>query len=442
MRSWRILHSQLPKDGYLDDAFALEFVPDLEYATAVIETKRIRDNLSTAWSSRKVAQTSQPIKNAQKPTSKRPPTCDCPSATHPQTRPKSKTPTMKSRFQVRLPEVAANETGEISDSDEDAASKDAATMLEGESSDRLAESSARTCTKCEKLKRAPRGKKIAWRGRANKWMYVHKDAPDEEGPAEEQDDDEPLPGGESERKAVVATTVEAPGFTVTNGRYQQSDNAYRTQIAKDGVVTVPAGTNQPEANPSTVVASSAEATSDTQETPDQQEVSSAAHQNAAATESMPLAGETETTTTPARGQLTQAGSKVGAQELSLKAGTLPTHESPVPSGADVESKKRQNETEIETPAPKKARVDIDLTMDDDDDLVVIKTERIDASESLTSTQEDADDMEHELEQLEIEERILEVKKRMADIKRKLAKSRAHGRSKRSNSDGTVIKIED
>lgn len=44
---------------------------------------------------------------------------------------------------------------------------------------------ATKCSKCKRLKKPGRGKKIAWRNRASSWMVVNARAPDEEPPSEE-----------------------------------------------------------------------------------------------------------------------------------------------------------------------------------------------------------------------------------------------------------------
>ena len=394
---------------------------------------------------------------------KTPATCECP-VDHSQAAARTKTKSgrtkgsQKSVSQDEDPPEAPGATKE----------KDSASGKQDKGSK---ETPAKTCGKCKKLKKAPQGKKIAYRRNTRKYVYVHKDAPDEDEPPEEEDDEEPLPTGDIERKPDVAITVEATEPAITNEQRDHPDNAERTQPADNGGDTIPTETNELDASLSKIVEIPKEPTSDTQEVPNQRPVRPAAQENAEATKGAPLvgateattattleqltqetavatqsaalAGETETTTASTQEQQTQAESQIGIQQSSLNAAMPPTpHESHVPTGTDVESRKRQNESEHEAPAPKKARVDIDLTIDDDDDAVVIKSERTDVSESRTSKQEDADDMEHELEQLELEQRILEVKKRKADIKRKLAMSRASSRTMTRVKNENIIKIED
>ena len=434
-----MLNGQFPKDGYLDNASALEFLPDLEFEAARKEATRIRDR----WMNRKSVEASPPTKKGQKTTRICPPMCDCPAATRSQTRTKIKASTTQPRSRPREPGPGTGASDESNDSSQESAGENTSAAVDDITSDRAAESSANTCSKCEKLKKAPRGKKIAWRERRNKWMYVHKDAPDEEGPAEEQDDDEPLPRGESERKAATATTVETTEPPIANEQHQQLYNADSTHIANIGDDTVPVETDALDAGHATVARSSEEGASGTKEISDQQEVSSAAQENVEATKSMPLGGEAEATNGITQEQETHAEGPVITEASFLNAETQPQQDEPlVPGGAEVESRKRQNESENETPAAKKARIDIDLTGDDDDNLVQIKSENIDGTERRASAREDVENAEHDLEELQLQRRILEIELQEVKLRRKLAANRAQGGNKRKLNDGTVIKIED
>ena len=439
-----MLDGQFPKDGYLDNASALEFLSDLEFEAARAETKQIRENMGIEWSNRKIAEASKPTKKAQKTTPKRPLICDCPAAVCLQTRPKKKASTTKSRLKSTALEPATNEDDEIFDGDNDAAIDTASEVAEEDPTpDLAAESSAKTCTKCKQLKKPPRGKKIAWRERRNKWMYVHKDAPDEERPAEEQDDDEPLPGGGSERKTVAAITVETTEPAITNQHNRQPYSADDTHIANIGDDTVPVETNAIDGNHATVAASSEKPPSGNGEILDQREVLSATQENTEATKSIQLRGEAEATNGTTQEEETHAEGPVITEASLLNAETQPQQDEPlVPGGAEVESRKRQNESENETPAAKKARIDIDLTGEGDDNLVHIKSEIIDATERRASAREDVEDVKHDLEELQLQRRILEIELQEVKLKRKLAASRAQGGIKSKLNDGTVIKIED
>ena len=439
-----MLDGQFPKDGYLDNASALEFLSDLEFEAARAETKQIRENMGIEWSNRKIAEASKPTKKAQKTTPKRPLICDCPAAVCLQTRPKKKASTTKSRLKSTALEPATNEDDEIFDGDNDAAIDTASAVAEEDPTpDLAAESSAKTCTKCKQLKKPPRGKKIAWRERRNKWMYVHKDAPDEERPAEEQDDDEPLPGGGSERKTVAAITVETTEPAITNQHHRQPYSADDTHIANIGDDTVPVETNAIDGNHATVAASSEKPPSGNGEILDQREVLSATQENTEATKSIQLRGEAEATNGTTQEEETHAEGPVITEASFLNAETQSQPQEPlVPAGAEVESRKRQDESEHEARAPKKARIDIDLTTDNDDDPVVVKREQANDEKVNVSGHNEAADIEHELEQLQRQRRILEIELREADLKRRLAASRAQGGNKSKLNDGTVIKIED
>jgi hypothetical protein len=341
-------------------------------------------------------------------------------------------------------ESGTNENDEIYDSDDDSAIDIASAAAEEDPTpDLTAESSAKKCTKCEKLKKAPRGKKIAWRNRTENWMYVHKDAPDDDGPPEKQDDDEPLPGGEIERKTAAATTVEVTKFLTTNEQRQQSDNAEDAQIANNGNDAAPAETDALDASDNASPRPSQETIVGTEEIPDQQPVPPAAQENVEATKSVPLVGETGAIDATTQEQMAQGeGSAITEGALLDAESQYTPYEPLVTAGADAESRKRQNESEHEASAPKKARVHIDLPVDDDDDTVVVKRERADATERRASAREDVEDVEHDLEELQLQRRILEIELQEVKLRRKLAASRAQGENKRKFNDGTVIKIED
>ena len=440
----RTTDSQNDTERSADSAAALEFEPDLDYTGARAETERIRENMRSEWSNRKIAETSKPTKKAQKTTRKRPLICDCPAAVCLQTRPKRKALTTKSRLKPRVLESATNEDDEIYDGDNDAAVDIASAAAEEDPTpDLAAETSAKACNKCEKLKKAPRGKKIAWRERRNKWMYVHKDAPDEEGPAEEQDDDEPLPGVDSERKTTTATTVEATEIGTTNERLQQSDNADDDiRIANGSDSPGPADTNEPDAGHATVARSSEEGASGTGEISDQQEALSAAQENAEMTNIIPSGREAEATNGTTLEQENHAEGPVITEGSLLNAEMQPQPNAPlVPAGAEVESRKRQNESENEAPASKKARVDVDLTMDDND-AVVVKSEYAEVSGRDLAKRADEDDLQHKLKQLQRRRQILEMQVEEDEIKRKLAKSRTRGGNRGRVKDETITKIED
>lgn len=52
------------------------------------------------------------------------------------------------------------------------------------------ERTAPTCTRCEKLKKPPTGKKIGWRNRNNRWMIMPRNAREDTPPFEEVDDED------------------------------------------------------------------------------------------------------------------------------------------------------------------------------------------------------------------------------------------------------------
>lgn len=94
------------------------------------------------------------------------------------------------------------------------------------------ESLPSTCRRCKKVKKAPKGKKITWRARANGWMVVHRDAEEEEPPmeeVEEEGDEMPDPNIDSGGSALDERTSRAEAESSS----EHADDASR-MVRSDG----------------------------------------------------------------------------------------------------------------------------------------------------------------------------------------------------------------
>lgn len=104
---------------------------------------------------------------------------------------------------------------------------------------------ATACGRCKNLRKAPKGKKMAWRKHANTWMVVDAKAPDEEPPLEDADDEEPLLYEE------IALDAEVPGVldSLSNGSElgDETDDVLGHSLGAPNQVTEAFGQpNQPD----------------------------------------------------------------------------------------------------------------------------------------------------------------------------------------------------
>ena len=431
-------------DSAVGDNIAVDFFPDHEYKAAFKETLRIREQMSMEWSKQRNEGKVRRLEKPGRSTRKCPETCDCFQLNLGP--PKRGTPAGGPRSKMRVSQSRTGRgegvTGSLDDSSSEASLVDVEkTKTTRGSPDTATEISAKTCDRCLKIKKAPGGKKIAWRERTKKWMYVHKDAPDEGGPAESEDDNEPLPEARTE-------PAKAPGET--NGGVDAIETHEHRQQPEDDGLSVDEGYGDGTAvvqknekrESSMMTPSSMDDTNPTsQETSTQEAEPSTTYENADAGQQIGSErGDGVVNSSNQRNTMVFEPAP-GTEAPLAEAAKTPV---PVPqsatvaieaaAGVDVESKKRQNKSEHETPVPKKARIDIDLTIDDDDELVAVKSEHVDDAEQ----QED----EYKLEQLERETRILKLEMEKAELRRKIAKRRGQDRTAIRVKQEPVIKIED
>lgn len=168
---------------WVEEAGALQLLPDTEFKAAEQTTKEIRERMTAAWLRQEDAKRTQPLSSTMKTSSKCPPMCDCVSQLvdrHQEISTKGE-PGARSRINVFgvLKRSTANNITHSSLLDRTPITANVAEE-KVEPLDLAAESSTKTCDQCKKIKKPPRGKKIAWRQRTGKYMYVHKDAPDKE----------------------------------------------------------------------------------------------------------------------------------------------------------------------------------------------------------------------------------------------------------------------
>ena len=390
------------------------FIPDPGFNASEAETERIREDIRAAWRSKSRSKAQTSTKTLTVSGQGSPPTCKCPPETH--ARPRSKT---TSKSKTSLPNngetcsktQSAGNADEDEDSDQGSEAVSKAIPNRGSANgnqDTAEETTARTCGQCQKYKKPPRGKKLAYRQRAGKWMYVHKDAPDGVAPAEDRHDEEPLPTGpdvpdtvspESEVSEGMQREVTDPGEQNAGGRAPTAGQDDRDEAVK-----------------------SAETKSAT-----------AAHEVLLVSEATSLPKTPTQHAAPAID--TAAG---GIETIGLQM-TPSTPESSDP-------KKRQNESECGGLVQKQVRIDIDLTCDDDNDVVFVKSEVPSSLRSQLGMESDDEEAQFELGRIQREKRKLGLEDKEAEVKHRQARRR---RLHRQQAEGqkpikkeAVVKIEE
>lgn len=302
-----------------------------------------------------------------------PPTCECPKEMHRKQRridptfSSSKARDLSSAEKLFRPSATADSgaapfSGRNLDSDKETTKTDA--TLEVASGEEIA---ARTCSHCKGLKKPPRGKKIAWRKRTGRWMYVREDAPEEED-AEEAED------------------VPAVSPTASAGCHDQDDEESDIKLAnvfESDETTAPSDAAASYLE-SLIAIETAEAVAADPATE---------HEGPAA----------ETFSSP--------------QNAFSDSGDAPW---PV-SGNGLE------DSVLVSPSAAQ-HVDVDLTVNDDDsdEAVVIKSRAVVGkdSEKACNVDESLEDLKYELEEVRLEKRKLELEAKETRIKRKIAKREA------------------
>lgn len=177
-----------------------------------------------------------------------PPVCDCPPETHARPQRKAKARSGASNrveIEAQVPDQErlspeAKQEEEVEDASERPINQQqAGEGITQPPSSTVKETKAWACGKCQKLKKPPKKKKLAWRESIGKWMYVHEDAPNFETPTEEEDDDK--------------TVAEPRDEGVTTPGAEDADEALR-KSADDNAVQEPSSNTAIEARAVTEVA--------------------------------------------------------------------------------------------------------------------------------------------------------------------------------------------
>lgn len=418
-----------------------------------VKATQIRQRLKNEWQKRNFAPIPRITGPRRKPSGKCPPTCD---RTKPPKRPSTaggsskkhdgKSTNLRSRLvSVDIPVIRGSKDGVSGSLQPDVNTQ----QTTAEKPELDAESSAKTCSRCSKILKPSKGKKIAYRRRTGKWMYVHKDAPIEYSPLDEQedaerqvnleekDDEEPLPQGEA--KSNIEPSAES---IVQNEQGQDSVVENLTAPETGGADAAPAETSEQLTSHIRGPVSTDQSSSLTQETAKQHGETSTAETAAEFQSQQQPEGEIETTTasTPPEHIPRESTAALPTPRSDTIATPAPV-EQVQPAEVIAQGEKRKSETEHETPVGKKQRIDVDLTIDDDDEPVIIKAEPGHTSADRASVQQEADDR-YELEQVERELRIEELRKRQAELKHKLSKNKGREGKAAIIKDEPVIKIED
>ena len=188
--------------------------------------KTPKSNESTV--SQEVATLNQPLlKSKETEQIKTPRTCNCPPKSHGRQKPKSQgtSKAQKKRSGAAKEKRTAKQNSAGSDSD--VASDIDNDVAVGRSTttapaNKEQETTASTCGRCHNYKKPPRGKKLAFRERTKKWMFVPQDAPDGEDPNADQDDEE-LPLVQDSSSLMVPP----PDQTAKPGNYSFLDRGAR-----------------------------------------------------------------------------------------------------------------------------------------------------------------------------------------------------------------------
>lgn len=414
----------------------VDLVPDLEYQKCRTETLRLRAELKAAWDKNKQSEVSK-----RRPVSKQtvqpcPSTCGCQRIPRASTRSKPTAQFNRSSQNFRDSDRETGQHDVATDTTDDTIGEISTVVINRNAPDISNESAAQTCTQCRKLKKAPRGKKIAWRKRTGKWMYVHKNAPDESGPlveGEDEDDDEPLPTPKAEPAGSQAAVQES---TQRDGNLPDLINTDINHAHEFDNGMAPAEPEVTDAVPAISIVTSTEGAQDQQQKlgsgPDDAQ---SAKQNEAGKDN-----ESSTLFVEEENHPTQ---DTAAAEPATTSSNLPATPPDTPSAPSVDgkSKKRANESGSEAPVSKKARVDIDLTIDDDDDPVVVKAEMTERGRIRKADQEKTKNLQKKLEEVRRRKQILELEEEEARLENQLAEEQGNGQGARIKEEGAV-KIEE
>lgn len=305
--------------------------------------------------------------------------CACPESTHSRPQRSSKKASTNTTNQAgQSKSTARTKSDQAHDENDDISPKPTATETKSEQELKSTkEVQATPCGRCAGIKKAPRGKKIAWRSRIGKWMYVHKDAYEEEAPlndgrsgqlqttTDQQDDDEPLPQAKPEPTVESALKDNGENATVGSERHDPGEQPNVPLNVANGTAMPTAAEHQQAAD-----ASTGPSHSDTLGLANQHVSYTATESDVTIQEEQHPAGETKSDGTSTQDAIAQNLAPATPRSLIDNAETPVTSEQVEEEEVEVATNKRKNEAEHTAPVSKIQRIEVDLTEDDDDPIII------------------------------------------------------------------------
>lgn len=328
------------------------------------------------------------------------------------------------------------------------------------------ETVAVACAQCTQLKRAPRGKKIAFRKDRGRFMYVPQNAPGDDeveytaqgGPSQQidQDDEEPLPQLDHTGTKTVENSEVVHG---TSGTTTHDDHVMQQEATGEPQTTLETVENERDLasavpqTPETTVIDAARmppiVNQGPQTTVEAPTIEQAVAQEDNETSSTMIAPEHRTSPQKAdnatgiveKASSTEATSKprdeialsdamsgmMSAQD-TMVSNPSPTMQLPT----STESKKRSATPAVEERPTKQQRIDVDLTNDDDEDLILVKTETMDIDNKDTTKRATGTEEQHELEarlrKVVMQRKELKLQYEETELRQKLESLKQHGGS--------------
>lgn len=363
--------SLIYNEGTMEDQYRM--LQDNEFVQAQEHTRRVNEIIEDEYQ-RGVQRKPPPA-----PRRKTPATCNCPKETHSNPSPSKRGhSTMKAQirnhWRQRCKASRKGDSNSDTDIDEQPDARGPATDT------RPAEDTvARTCSRCRNFKKPPKGKKLAWRERKARWMYVSEHAPDEDSSAQSgvlpsQDVQFPASGQDrdDEEDGIKTSSVKRPSPTSTECAFDAAGSQVAESPAGEAVVDV-------------------EPTSDVE----------SRHSNADSPTDAPTSVAAAISTPDAEPTIETASAN-------------------------------QNDNSSPESSCTPSRVDIDLTVDDEDsgDVIFVKSETVGCREGkLLFDGDGIENLRYKLRRIEREKRKLELEAEEEDVKRKIAQHEAADRGK-------------
>ena len=164
VKSLRAGESKVAMNQLVYDDPLLDVVWDHRFKVAEVETTRIRESMSLAWSKQKNSERSHTTNTSSRSRHKCPPTCDCPTTSRWPARPQSTAFTRRKKVRANGSKSQTPGPNDDEDGEDDSEPEDMSNLGKQNATgtrDIAAESSTKTCGHCQKIKKPPRGKEIA-----------------------------------------------------------------------------------------------------------------------------------------------------------------------------------------------------------------------------------------------------------------------------------------